>query len=113
MLRQPTILLISFLFSLQIEAQLYPFVNYTPRDGLIGNQVRFITQDHRGKLYFGTTNGLSIYDGWRFSNYSTENGLTTNLINGIVEAGDSVFVVENTHNIQYIYNGRVKNVFLK
>jgi ligand-binding sensor domain-containing protein len=114
MLRPPTILLISFFFSPQMKAQLYPFVNYTPRDGLVGNQVRFITQDSKGKLYFGTTNGLSIYDGWRFSNYNTENGLTTNLVNGIMQVGrDSIFIIENTHNIQYIYNGKVGNVFLK
>jgi len=114
MLQPPAILLIFFLLSLQSQAQVYPFVNYTPRDGLVGNQVKFITQDSKGKLYFGTTNGLSIYDGWRFSNYSTENGLTTNLINGIMEVGpDSVFIIENTHNIQYIYHGRVRNVFLK
>src|SRR6185369_8495161 len=114
MLRPPAILLIFFFFSLQTKGQVYPFVNYTPRDGLVGNQVRFITQDSRGKLYFGTTNSLSIYDGWRFSNYHTENGLTTNLVNGIVQVGpDSIFVIENTHNIQYIYNGKVRNVFLK
>ena len=114
MLRPPAILLIFFFFSLQTKAQVYPFVNYTPKDGLVGNQVRFITQDSRGKLYFGTTNGLSIYDGWRFSNYNTENGLSTNLVNGIMQVGpDSIFVIENTHNIQYIYNGRVRNVFLK
>lgn len=114
MLRPPAILLIFFFFSLPTRAQVYPFVNYTPRDGLVGNQVRFISQDSRGKLYFGTTNGLSIYDGWRFSNYHTENGLTTNLVNGIMQVGpDSIFVIENTHNIQYICNGKVRNVFLK
>ena len=114
MLRQPTILLIFLFFSLQIKAQLYPFVNYTPRDGLVGNKVRFISQDSKGKLYFGTANGLSIYDGSRFTNYNTENGLTTDLINGAVEVGDdSIFVILNTHNLQYIRNGRVRNVFLR
>lgn len=114
MLRQPPILLISFLFSLQVKAQLYPFVNYTPRDGLVGNKVRCIMQDSKGRLYFGTTNGLSVYDGARFTNYNTENGLTTDLVNGIIETGDdSVFVILNTHNLQYIHNGTVRNVFLK
>ncbi len=115
MLRLPTILLfICFVFGLQTKAQLYPFVNYTPRDGLVGNKVRFITQDSKGKLYFGTTNGLSIYDGSRFTNYNTENGLATNLINGVLETGDdSVFVILNSHNLQYIHNGKVRNVFLK
>lgn len=115
MLRLPTILLfIYFVFGLRAKAQLYPFVNYTPRDGLIGNKVRFITQDSKGRLYFGTSNGLSIYDGSRFTNYNTENGLATNLINGVLETGDdSVFVILNSHSLQYINNGKVRNVFLK
>jgi ligand-binding sensor domain-containing protein len=59
-------------------------------------------------------NGLSIYDGSRFTNYNTENGLTTNLVNGVLETGDdSVFVILNSHSLQYIHNGKVRNVFLK
>ena len=71
---------------------------------MVGNKVRFITQDSKGKLYFGAANGLSVYDGSRFTNYNTENGLTTDLVNGVLEAGnDSVFVILNTHNhIKYI-----------
>src|SRR5215510_2114547 len=115
MLRQPTILLfVCYFFSLQAKAQLYPFVNYTPRDGLVGNKVQFITQDSKGKLYFGTSSGLSIYDGARFTNYNTENGLATNLVNGVVEAGDdSVFIVLNGRFLQYIHNGKVGTVVLK
>src|SRR5262245_5416444 len=115
MLRQPTILLfICCFFSLQAKAQLYPFVNYTPRDGLVGNKVQSITQDSKGKLYFSTASGLSIYDGARFTNYTTESGLATDLVNGVLEAGDdSVFVVLNTDRLQYIHNGRIRNVYLK
>ena len=58
MTRQPAILLfLCCIFILQAGAQLYPFVIYTPRDGLVGNKVRFINQDSKGKLYFGTTGG--------------------------------------------------------
>jgi ligand-binding sensor domain-containing protein len=92
-------------------AQQYPFVNYTPRDGLVGNKVRFISQDSKGKLYFGTSNGLSIYDGSRFTNYSTENGLFTNLVNGVVELGnDSLLVIVNGNKLQYLYNGKIRNM---
>lgn len=112
--RLTILLFMCFFFRFQTKAQLYPFVNYTPRDGLVGNKVRFINQDSKGRLYFGTTNGLSIYDGSRFTNYNTENGLATDLINGILEMGDdSVFVVLNSHSLQYIHNGKVGNVFLK
>src|SRR5436853_3068643 len=112
MARQSTILLIiCFITHLQVRAQLYPFVNYTPRDGLVGNKIRFITQDSKGKLYFGTTNGLSVYDGSRFINYSTENGLATNLVNEVIEAGnDSMLVILNFNGLQYIRNGQVRNM---
>src|SRR5215831_7289169 len=115
MYRQPAILLfLYFIFSLRAPAQLYPFVNYTPRDGLIGNDVRFITQDSKGKIYFGTATGLSVYDGSRFTNYSTDNGLANNLVNGIIEAGDdSMLVILNSADLQYIRKGKIRNVFLR
>lgn len=112
MRRYPLILLFSCIcFCLRSLGQLYPFVNYTPRDGLIGNKVRFISQDSKGKLYFGTTNGLSIYDGSRFTNYSTENGLFTNLVNGVVELSrDSLVIIVNGNKLQYLFNGRIRNM---
>ncbi len=115
MSRQLAILLIAcIIFSVRARTQVYPFVSYTPRDGLAGNRVRFISQDSKGKLYFGTTNGLSVYDGSRFTNYSTENGLDHNLVNGIEEAGnDSVFVILNAEKLQYIRNGKIRDVVLK
>ena len=46
----------------------YPFVHYTPREGLVNNKAKFIFQDSKGKLYIGTFGGLSIYEGSRFIN---------------------------------------------
>lgn len=106
-------LLLFIALSFHSGAQVYPFVNYTPRDGLVGNKVRFIRQDSNGKLYFGTSNGLSIYDGSRFTNYTVENGLFNNLVNGIVEAGpDSILIIFNGNGLQYIRNGKIKNFSL-
>src|SRR5215510_11196673 len=91
-------------------SQLYPFVNYTPKDGLAGNRVRHISQDSKGKLYFATANGLSVYDGSRFTNYSSENGLSFDMVNGITEAGpDSVLIILNSTRLQYLHKGRVHN----
>ncbi len=115
MSRQLAILLIACLiFGVRARTQVYPFVSYTPRDGLIGNKVRFISQDSKGRLYFGTASGLSVYDGSRFTNYSVENGLYHNFINDVEEAGDdSVLVVLNAEKLQYIHNGKIGNIFLK
>lgn len=42
-------------------------VRFTPKDGLAGNRVTAIQQDKRGALYFTTENGISKFDGRRFS----------------------------------------------
>jgi len=91
-------------------AQQYPFVHYTPREGLVNNRARFIFQDGKGKLYIATYGGLSIYDGTRFINYNMNNGLANNLINDIVEMGeDSIWILPNARKIHCIVKGRLKD----
>jgi hypothetical protein len=55
-----------FLFSGFIYPQQYPFVQYTPKDGLVNTRVRKIFQDSKGRMYCLTYGGLSKYDGSRF-----------------------------------------------
>ena len=113
MQRSPIILAYLF-FSVNIFAQQYPFVHYTPKDGLISNQVRNIYQDSRGRLFFSTHNGLSVYDGARFINYTTQNGLADDIVNCVMEMGeDSVWVVTNMTKINCLVNGKIKTVALK
>src|SRR4030095_13491889 len=74
----------------------YPFVFYTPRDGLVNSRVRSIKQDSRGRMFFITYGGLSVYDGTRFTNYNRQDGLADDLINDMVEVGpDSSLVATN------------------
>ena len=88
---------------------IYPFVHYTPREGLVNNKARFIFQDSKGKLYIGTFGGLSIYDGSRFTNFDYNDGLGNNLVNDVVEMGyDSVWILVNGQKINYVVNGRLK-----
>ena len=95
-------------------AQQYPFVHYTPKDGLISNRVRSIYQDSKGRLYFNTLNGLSVYDGARFTNYTTEDGLHHDIVNCVMEMGeDSVWVVTNTNYINCLVKGKLKTLALK
>ena len=88
---------------------LYPFVHYTPREGLVNNKARFMFQDSKGKLYIGTFGGLSIYDGTRFTNFDYNTGLGNSLVNDVVEMGDdSVWILVNAQQINYVVNGRLK-----
>lgn len=43
------------------------FIHYTEQDGLSQNKVSCIYQAENGKLWFGTANGISIFDGTKFT----------------------------------------------
>jgi signal transduction histidine kinase/ligand-binding sensor domain-containing protein len=89
-------------------AQQYPFVYYTPRDGLVNSRVRSIKQDSRGRMYFITYSGLSVYDGTRFNNYHRADGLADELINDLVEiTPDSVLVATNTNKLNTLVKGKI------
>ncbi len=107
------IMLTSLFITMHLFAQQYPFVHYSPRDGLISNQVRSIYQDSKGRLYFISINGLSIYDGSRFSNYNSANGFGADAVNSVIEMGnDSIWIATNDVNIHCLAHSQLtKMVF--
>jgi len=56
-------------------AQQLPIRRYNVSDGLAHSGVRCIHQDAKGYLWFGTWDGLSRFDGYRFTNYDVHDGL--------------------------------------
>ena len=94
-------------------AQQYPFVHYSPKDGLVSNRVRSIYQDSKGLMYFLTMNGLSVYDGTRFTNYTSEEGLQNDIVNCVMEMGDdSLWVITNTRQINCLVKNKLKTFAL-
>src|SRR5687767_15188222 len=90
-------------YFLAASAQQYPFVHYTPKDGLVNSRVRKAYQDSKGRMYFITYGGLSVYDGARFSNYTTYNGLITDNVNDVLEVGeDSLLVAVNQSGLNVL-----------
>jgi signal transduction histidine kinase len=86
-------------------------VNYTPTDGLVNNRCRYMYQDMKGRLFITTFGGLSIYDGARFTNYTTDNGLSVSMVNDVVEmAEDSIWIILNSNKIQCLVNGKMKDI---
>ncbi|MBC7946785.1 MAG: hypothetical protein H7Y42_02815 [Chitinophagaceae bacterium] len=111
---QPRALLIAFLLlSADCVAQQYPFVHYTPKDGLVNSRVRKAYQDSRGRIYFITYSGLSVYDGARFKNYTIDDGLLSDLVNDVLEVGeDSLLVAVNTDGLNVLVRGKMKKLTL-
>lgn len=104
-------LLACFFICSNCIAQQYPFVYYTPKDGLVNSRVRSIKQDSKGRMYFITYGGLSMYDGTRFINYRRENGLANELVNDIAEmASDSFLIATNTQAVNTLVKGKL-NIF--
>ena len=54
-------------------------------DGLVSNTVLTVFEDSHGNMWFGTTDGLTRYDGENFQTFTTEDGLARNTIGLIFE----------------------------
>lgn len=94
--------------SVNCFSQQYPFVYYTPKDGLINGRVKTIKQDSKGRIYFLTYGGLSVYDGTKFTNYNRHNGLADEVINDIIEIGpDTMLVSSNTQKLNTLIHGKI------
>src|SRR5690349_12817588 len=67
-------------------------------------------QGKKGYLWFATDNGVSMFDGKRFKNFTTEDGLTDNDV--IYIASDSkgrVWMMPFNKTICFYYNGKIHN----
>jgi signal transduction histidine kinase/ligand-binding sensor domain-containing protein len=78
------ILLIGFLPNVS-GSQTIPFQTFSMRDGLLSNGVNTFFQDSQGYLWIGTRDGISVFDGWTFKNYTTFDGLPSGFIKQILE----------------------------
>jgi ligand-binding sensor domain-containing protein/signal transduction histidine kinase len=66
-------------------AEQLPIKTYTTADGLAQNLVNRIVRDSRGYLWFCTAEGLSRFDGYRFTNYTTDQGLPHRSVRDLLE----------------------------
>ena len=61
------------------------FKNFTTKEGLVHNNVKYIYEDNKSNVWFATQGGVSVYDGQTFRNFTTEQGLLHNDTNYIIE----------------------------
>src|SRR5690606_2119195 len=62
------------------------FKQQTVDEGLVSNHINTIRKDEAGFVWFGTTTGLSGYDGYRMKSYSnTPHALSTLVNNAIID----------------------------
>ncbi|MPZ17658.1 MAG: PAS domain-containing protein [Luteitalea sp.] len=69
------------------------WAEFRTTDGLVHDDVRFITTDRRGALWIGTRGGVSRYAGGRFTNLTTEDGLPRGAVRAIyIDREDTVWI---------------------
>jgi len=59
-------------------------------DGLVDNAVMAIVEDRSERLWFGTNNGVSCYDGVSWTSFTTADGLANDGVLAILEDGSGV-----------------------
>jgi ligand-binding sensor domain-containing protein/two-component sensor histidine kinase len=91
-----------------VNAQRSIFKTYTVEEGLVANPVRRIYQDSKGFIWIATMEGLSKYDGYKFTNYNTANGLSHNMVNDVYESADGkLYVAENNGTIDILQHDAI------
>ncbi|MCE2403434.1 hypothetical protein J4G08_21525, partial [Candidatus Poribacteria bacterium] len=78
-------LLSNWTVSVAYTAELEIEKTLTETDGLVSNTVLTIFEDSHGTMWFGTTDGVTRYDGENFRTFTTEDGLAWNTIGLIFE----------------------------
>jgi len=90
--------LVIFFFAINSFAQNYKYFQYTVEDGLPSLNSYKLFEDSKGNLWVGNVNGISKFDGYKFTNFTTQNGLDENFVINFAE--------DKTHRIWYItYSG--------
>ncbi len=92
MIRIIFFLSVTFIYLLNIHAQVRIHKHITTEDGLVDNKILSMIQDSKGYLWFGTYSGVSKWDGNNFENMTTNDGLTSPAILDIVEMPDSTLL---------------------
>src|SRR5215471_4799502 len=74
-----------WLCAMPVCSQQLSFRHYDTSDGLAHGLITSIYQDAKGYLWLSTFEGLSRFDGYRFTNYDTRDGLGDPIVNHITE----------------------------
>jgi ligand-binding sensor domain-containing protein/two-component sensor histidine kinase len=95
------------LFALPLmRAEVLPVKTYTSGDNLLYESVRRIYQDSRGLMWFCTPIGMSRFDGYQFTNYTIEDGLTNPGMTDAVESENGIYWFGSVASGVYRFDSR-------
>ena len=108
-----TVLFLCVFLSFSLSAINYEIVNLTNNDGLSNSSINSINQDSNGLLWFGSWDGLNVYNGREFKVYKPDPGnaksISNNIIRDIVEEKKDIHWIATDRGINRLDKG--KNTF--
>jgi ligand-binding sensor domain-containing protein len=108
---KPFLVYLLLLLSFHLAGQENNYIHYDTKDGLASSTVYWICQDKKGYIWFATDNGLSRFDGKKFTNYTTEDGLSDNEVLSIdTDSKGRVWIMPFNKTLCYYYEGKIYNV---
>lgn len=108
------LLLITMLFVVAKCAitQSIPLQHFTTRNsGLVQNQVMKINRGEDGALWLSTYGGLSRFNGKKFTNYTINEGLQTNIVFGTLDFDDTLWI-STRDGIDILVNHKLSKFFV-
>ncbi len=84
-------------------------LHYTVDNGLPSNEVYDAIEDDDRNIWFATDHGISKFDGYDFTNYSTADGLSHNTVFQFAEAEGIIWMRCYDGSLSYIEQGKVKS----
>ena len=109
-----TAAIFAFHFGFAVQNEL-SFDSFSQEDGLPNNQIQCIYQDQKGWMWFGTSQGLSRFDGYQFVNYlnspNDSSGFIGNLVRVICEDRKGNLLIGTENGALNVYNRDLENFY--
>lgn len=93
---------ILFIISLSHSSFAYNLRQYSSTNGLSNSAILSICQDRDGYMWFGSCEGVNLFDGLNFQSYNPinkKNLLSGNIIESILEAEDNILWIQTNYGL--------------
>jgi signal transduction histidine kinase/ligand-binding sensor domain-containing protein len=87
------------LFASSAAGERLPIRLYSVADGLPHIVINRIVRDSRGFLWFCTNDGISLFDGYRFTNFGVADGLPHSTVRDVLETRDGEYWVASSGGV--------------
>lgn len=87
-------------------------IRYNKKDGMLGEKIRYITEDKEGDLWLASLDGgISEFKNGEFTNYSMDDGLSSNNIRSIyIDEEEVIWVGSENNGLNRIRDGKINFV---